>query len=194
MNTALLVVDVQRDFCNGGALPAFDTASLLGPLASFITRNRELGIRVIFTQDWHPKDHSSFKEYGGPWPAHCVAESPGAELMSELSFRPDDWIIRKGTSCTQNGYSAFDDTGLAMKLRAFGFGMIGVCGIATEYCVRATVIDALQAHFRTVLIADLIRPVASEASQGVVEKLRAANVSISNSIAWLELRAITGGN
>jgi nicotinamidase/pyrazinamidase len=79
--SALVVVDVQRDFCEGGALAAANTLSLLPPLQKFIEEAKRQGAMVVFTQDWHPANHSSFKANGGPWPVHCVAGTPGAELM-----------------------------------------------------------------------------------------------------------------
>src|SRR5215472_15010587 len=94
--TALVVVDVQRDFCEGGALAAGNTLSLLGPLKKFIGDAKRKGVLVVYTQDWHPQDHSSFQANGGPWPVHCVAEQTGAELMPPLQAETHDVVIHKG--------------------------------------------------------------------------------------------------
>src|SRR5271167_1079702 len=111
-NRALIVVDVQRDFCAGGALAASDTQSLLAPLHACIETARRAGVAIIYTRDWHPKNHSSFALYGGPWPVHCVADTPGAELMPPLRVLPGDMVIYKGVSVEGQGYSGFDATEL----------------------------------------------------------------------------------
>jgi len=104
---ALLVVDVQRDFCEGGALAASKTPSLIIPLSDFIEAVRENGELIVFTQDWHPPDHSSFKQNGGQWPLHCVAGSIGAELMPPIALLPGDLLVHKGIERSTEGYSAF---------------------------------------------------------------------------------------
>jgi nicotinamidase/pyrazinamidase len=145
--TALIVVDVQRDFCEGGALAAADTLSLLKPLQECIDAARQAGAVIVFTQDWHPANHSSFMPNGGPWPVHCVANSAGAELMPPLQALAADVIIHKGVAADGAGYSGFEMTGLAERLKESGIKRIGVSGIATEYCVRATALDGLRAGF-----------------------------------------------
>jgi nicotinamidase/pyrazinamidase len=184
MSTAIIIVDVQRDFCSGGTLSAFDTESLIVPLGQFIVQNRRNGNRVIFTQDWHPPDHHSFSQSGGPWPIHCVAGSAGAALDPGLSVSREDWFIHKGTSAEENGYSAFEATGLADRLKTFGIGRLAVCGIATEYCVRTTAIAAAVAGFDTAVICDLTRPVKPEAPEAVFRELAEWNVKLSDSITW----------
>src|SRR5271166_5514882 len=141
MNRALIVVDVQRDFCEGGALAAADTLTLLEPLRAFIAAARESGVKIAFTQDWHPPNHSSFQTEGGPWPVHCVAGSHGAELMPPLAAEAGDVMTRKGQTVDGAGYSGFEGTDLAEQLRALGVQEVAVCGVATEYCVRATAMD-----------------------------------------------------
>lgn len=165
MKKALIVVDVQRDFCEGGALAANDTHSLIKPLHQFIEATRQREILVVFTQDWHPFDHKSFKQNGGPWPAHCEAESRGAELMPPLVVRSNDLIVHKGVACNAEGYSAFESTGLANQLRSIGVESVAVSGIATEYCVRATALDAAKAGFRVGVLTDLIRAVDPNRAQ-----------------------------
>jgi hypothetical protein len=104
MKRAILIVDVQRDFCRDGALAVGDTESLLTQLEKFIEDARLRGELLVFTQDWHPANHSSFKRNGGQWPAHCEAESPGAELMPTLVAYSDDLVIHKGKDRSADGY------------------------------------------------------------------------------------------
>jgi nicotinamidase/pyrazinamidase len=183
--SALVVVDVQRDFCEGGALAATNTLSLLPPLQKFITEAKRQGVLVVFTQDWHPANHSSFKANGGPWPVHCVAETSGAELMSPLKAAVDDVVIRKGVGVDGAGYSGFDDTSLQQELLDKEITRVGVAGIATEYCVRATALDALKAKFDTSVLEDLIRAVQEKEVAHVLAELREVGVKLGGSAAWL---------
>src|SRR6201998_955428 len=114
---ALIVVDVQRDFCEGGALAAADTLSVLEPLRKSIEAARKAGAVIVYTRDWHPENHSSFQGQGGPWPVHCVADSSGAQIMPPLQPGTDDVIVNKGVAVEGQGYSGFDDTGLAKRLK-----------------------------------------------------------------------------
>ena len=188
MKNALIVVDAQRDFCEGGALAATDTRSLLRPLEEVIDATRRNGQLIVFTQDWHPSDHSSFERNGGRWPDHCVAGSSGAELMPPLVARATDLIIRKGKMRDADGYSAFESTGLADQLRALDIQSVAVSGVATEFCVRATALDATKSGFKVAVLTDLIRPVALEATAGVLSELSNAGIDLVDSRAWLDSR------
>jgi nicotinamidase/pyrazinamidase len=183
--SALVVVDVQRDFCEGGALAAANTLSLLPPLQKFIAEAKREGALVVFTQDWHPANHSSFKANGGPWPVHCVAGTPGAELMPPVKADPEDLVIHKGIGVNGAGYSGFDETSLQQQLRSKGITRVAVTGIATEYCVRATALDALKAKFDTAVLEDLIRAVQEKEVPHVLAELRQVGVKLGNSAAWL---------
>jgi nicotinamidase/pyrazinamidase len=183
--SALVVVDVQWDFCEGGALAAANTLSLLPPLQQFIAEARRQGALVVFTQDWHPVDHSSFKANGGPWPVHCVAGTPGAELMPPLKAETGDVVIHKGVGVNGAGYSGFDETMLQRQLQGLGITRVGVAGIATEYCVRATALDALKASFDTTVLEDLTRAVQEKEVPHVLAELRQVGVKLNNSAAWL---------
>ena len=183
---ALIVVDVQRDFCEGGALAAADTLSLLAPLEECIEAAREAGAVIVFTRDWHPPNHSSFRPNGGPWPVHCVAETEGAELMPPLRVQANDLMIHKGVGVDGAGYSAFDSTGLDESLKKLGVSRIAVSGIATEYCARATALDGLKAGFETVVLTDVIRPVQPNRTAGVLaelERVGAPGISVAE---WLK--------
>ena len=183
--SALVVVDVQRDFCEGGALASANTLSLLPQLQKFITEAKRQGALVVFTQDWHPANHSSFKANGGPWPVHCVAGTPGAELMPPLKAGTDDVVIHKGVGVNGAGYSGFDETSLQKQLHGKGVTRVGVAGIATEYCVRATALDALKAKFDTTVLEDMIRAVQEKEVPHVLAELRQVGVKLANSAVWL---------
>jgi nicotinamidase/pyrazinamidase len=187
VKTAMIVVDVQRDFCAGGALAAWDTPSLLAPLQECIDVARRSGVTIIFTQDWHPANHNSFQTNGGKWPIHCLENTPGAELMPPLCAAAGDIVIHKGTAVDGEGYSGFDSTGLEARLRELRFGRVSVAGIATEYCVRATALDANRASLETILLTDLIRPVVETAAPKVLTELGRAGVQLMPSPRWLLL-------
>ena len=184
-NTALIVVDVQRDFCEGGALAASDTLSLLEPLKNYIEAARRAGAAIVFTKDWHPEAHSSFQKNAGPWPVHCVAGTPGAELMPPLVAEDGDVIIQKGMDVNGAGYSGFEGTGLNRKLRELGVQSVAVTGIATEYCVRATALDAAKARFETAVLTDLIRAVQASETPKILNELTAGGVKTTTGAEWL---------
>jgi len=184
--TALIVVDVQRDFCEGGALAAADTLSLLKPLQNCIEAARQAGAVIVFTQDWHPANHSSFQPNGGPWPVHCVANSAGAELMPPLQALAGAVIIHKGVAADGAGYSGFELTGLAERLKESEIKRIGLSGIATEYCVRATALDGLRAGFETTVLRDVIRAVQANEAPRVLAELEDAGAKTARASEWLK--------
>ncbi|MGB7732021.1 MAG: isochorismatase family protein [Candidatus Acidiferrum sp.] len=183
---ALIVVDVQRDFCEGGALAAADTLSLLAPLKQCIEAARRANAVIVYTQDWHPQNHSSFQPNGGPWPVHCVAGTPGAELMPPLHAAADEIVVHKGVQVDGAGYSGFELTGLENCLRKANVDRIAVGGLATEYCVRATALDGLQSGFDIVVLTDLIRAVQPSETAKVLEELKKAGAKMSTSAEWLK--------
>ena len=152
---ALLVVDPQNDFCPGGAL------AVPGGDAIFYNVNRLLPRfrHVLATQDWHPANHSSFAAQGGPWPPHCVQGTRGAAFHPALHPEHIQEIVRKGGDVAADGYSGFAGTDLAARLRARGIQRVFVCGLATDYCVRATVLEALAAGFQAAVVTDAIAAV-----------------------------------
>jgi nicotinamidase/pyrazinamidase len=182
---ALIVVDVQRDFCEGGVLAAANTLSLLEPLNQHIGEARRAGAVIVYTKDWHPEDHSSFRTEDGPWPVHCVAGSSGAELMPPLHAREEEIVIHKGIQSEGPGYSGFELTGLENRLKQLGVKRVGVSGIATEYCVRATALDALQHGLQVTVLTDLIRAVQPNESAKVLEELRRAGAQTTIAAEWL---------
>jgi nicotinamidase/pyrazinamidase len=185
-NAALIVVDVQRDFCEEGALAAADTLSLLGPLQECIEAARRAKAVIVYTKDWHPPDHGSFQPHGGPWPVHCVAGSSGAELMPPLEVGADELVVHKGVRADGAGYSGFELTGLEDRLRELKVERVGVSGIATEYCVRATALDGLQKRFEVTVLTDMIRAVQAAATPKVLEELKKAGAKTATSVEWLK--------
>ena len=174
MRDALIVVDMQRDFCTGGALAAHDTDSLIAPVNALIADYDRADRLVIFSRDWHPADHCSFTQQGGPWPVHCVAGTEGAEFHSGLLIPRCHLVVSKASGADQDSYSAFDGPGLAALLKNLGIGSLALCGIATEYCVLATWQAAVDNGFEAVVHTEAIRPVApgSEEEKQALEKIQ----------------------
>lgn len=166
---ALIVVDVQRDFMPGGALPVPQGDSVVAPLNSYIELFERRGLPVFFTRDWHPENHISFKAYGGIWPPHCVQNTEGAEFHPDLKMPSDNrFIISKGTSPDFDAYSGFQGTLLEDLLRERGVKRVFVGGVATDYCVKNTVIGALNRDFQAFLLIDAVKGV--DVSPGDSEK------------------------
>ena len=157
---ALLIVDCQNDFLPPeGALAVIDGDRIIPVLNQWIRSFEGKGLPVIATRDWHPKNHSSFKEFGGPWPAHCVQGTRGAEFPEGLHLSEEAIIVSKGTSPDRDEYSGFDRTGLKALLKKKGVKRLFIGGLATDYCVKATVLDALKLGFEVVVIKDAIKGV-----------------------------------
>ncbi len=156
---ALLVVDVQRDFLPGGALAVPHGDQVIPVLNRYIALARRHGLPVLATRDWHPENHCSFRERGGPWPPHCVAGTTGSAFAGELELPAEATVIDKATGADADAYSGFSGTDLAQRLRGAGVKRLLVGGLATDYCVLNTVRDALQAGFEVLLLADAIRAV-----------------------------------
>lgn len=156
---ALIVVDVQRDFLPGGRLAVTGGHEVVPVLNDYIGRFQRHGLPVVATRDWHPRDHCSFDAQGGPWPPHCVQDSDGAAFADELELSEDAVVISKGTRQESDAYSGFDDTDLLAHLRQRRVARLFIGGLATDYCVRATVTDGLEAGFDVVLLRDAVRAV-----------------------------------
>jgi nicotinamidase/pyrazinamidase len=171
---ALLVVDLQNDFCPGGALPVAE-GDLIVPGVAALAAEAPF---VVATRDWHPPDHGSFDREGGPWPPHCVQGTPGAELHPDLPRTDLDVILDVGQGVDDDGYSAFEKTSLAETLRARGVKDLHVVGLALDVCVRASALDAAREGFSVTLHGDLTRPVDPANSETTLAELRDAGVSI----------------
>ena len=176
---ALIVVDVQIDFCPGGALPIPDGDVVVPVLNRWIDAAARAGIPIYFSRDWHPEGHVSFRKERGPWPQHCVQDSNGARFHPDLHRPESAVVITKGTHAGRDQYSAFDETGLADDLRTRGVTRVWIGGLAQDVCVRATVLDACREKFETSLIVDGTRPVTPSGAED-------ANLEMQQAGACLE--------
>ena len=157
--SALIIVDVQRDFCPGGALAVPYGDEIIPVLNRYIEKFEETGAPIFATRDWHPKNHISFKSEGGQWPEHCVQNSEGAEFHPALNLPANVKVISKGTDPDREAYSGFEGTSLEEELRSLGISKLFVGGLATDYCVKHTVLDAVERGFEVYLLEDAIRGV-----------------------------------
>jgi len=173
---ALIVVDVQNDFCPGGALAVPDGDAVV----ELINELAKRAPFVVATRDWHPPDHGSFAENGGPWPVHCVRDTPGAQLHPAIDSSHVDVVIDKGQERDREGYSGFDGTELERLLRQRDVDTVHVAGLALDYCVKATALDARRAGFDVVVHRDATRAVEVQPgdAQRAVEELREAGVDV----------------
>ncbi|AEJ61717.1 isochorismatase hydrolase [Spirochaeta thermophila DSM 6578] len=196
---ALIVVDVQNDFVPGGALPVPEGDAVI-PVINRLMGRFDV---VVATQDWHPATHKSFaSNHPGRspyevitlagleqvlWPDHCVQGSPGAEFTPGLDLRPVEAIVRKGTDPGIDSYSGFYDngrkrsTGLAGYLRERGVREVYVTGLAGEYCVFYTAMDAAAEGFATFVVEDATRPLSAEGFEKAVVRMREQGITILRS-------------
>ena len=159
MKKALIVVDVQNDFCPGGSLAVAEGDEVVAPLNKLMKEFLDRGEPVYKTRDWHPEKTKHFAIYGGTWPIHCVQNTRGAEFHSDLLDDPRITVISKGFDERADGYSGFDGTQLAQLLRDEEVKEIWVGGLATDYCVKETVIDGVHNGFKVKALADAMRAV-----------------------------------
>lgn len=183
---ALIVVDVQNDFCPGGALAVKDGDQVVPVLNRYIDRFTKAGLPIFATRDWHPEKTSHFNTGGGPWPPHCVQGSKGAQFHPDLKLPPETVLVSAGMGSDEDGYSGFlgrDDRGarLADLLRQRGIERIFVGGLATDYCVKHTVLDGLKEGLSVVLLADSVRGVNLRPgdSERATEEMRRAGATIA---------------
>jgi nicotinamidase/pyrazinamidase len=171
---ALIVVDVQNDFCPGGRLPVPEGDEVVPVINQWIERAQRAGSLVIASRDWHPRGHVSFREQGGTWPEHCVQDSDGARFHPGLDLPADVVKVSKGVRLDRDQYSAFDDTGLGSFLRGRNIDRVWVAGLAQDVCVRATVLSALEEGFDTVLLTEGTRAIDAEGGRLAVEEMQQA--------------------
>jgi nicotinamidase/pyrazinamidase len=179
---ALMVVDIQNDFLPGGALAVLQGNRVMAPLNRYIGLFHDRGLPIFATRDWHPEDHCSFQAQGGPWPPHCIAGTPGAEFPPDLELPEETVVISKATAPGLEAYSGFEGTDLARRLREAGVGRVFVGGLATDYCVQATVSDALKAGFDALVLTDAVRAVAVHPGDGqrALEAMRRAGAVLTD--------------
>ena len=153
-NSALIIVDVQNDFCPGGALAVTDGDRVVPILNRYAAHFAAVGAPVVATRDWHPADHLSFTAQGGIWPVHCVQHTDGADFHTDLKLPGVTTIVSKAQTPDSEAYSGFQGTELAAHLRRLGVDTVYVGGLGTDYCVKSTVLDALAHGFDTYFLAD----------------------------------------
>ena len=188
--TALLVIDVQNDFADpNGSLSVTGGAALIPTINTEIAAATSAGALVVATQDWHPASTPHFAKDGGTWPVHCVADTWGAELHPDLALPADAPRIRKGTG-GEDGYSGFTmrdpvsgeetSTGLDAMLRERGIERVVIMGLATDYCVQATVLDAARLGYHAAVLTDACAPVDLQPGDGAraEQAMRDAGVAL----------------
>jgi nicotinamidase/pyrazinamidase len=173
---ALLIVDVQNDFCPGGALAVADGDAVIGPINRLA---HDVDV-VIATRDWHPPDHASFAAQGGPWPVHCVAGSPGAQIHGDIDATVIDEIVDTGRTPDADGYSGFEHTQLERVLHEHQVDTVHVAGLALDYCVKETALDARRAGFDVIVHRGATRAVEVQPGDGerAVSELLSAGVRV----------------
>ena len=177
---ALIVVDVQNDFCPGGSLAVARGDEVVTPLNKLMKEFLDRGEPVYKTRDWHPAQTKHFAAYGGTWPIHCVQNTAGAEFHTDLLDDPRITVISKGIDESADGYSGFDGTNLSERLRNEGVQEVWVGGLATDYCVKETVLDAVRQGFEVKALADAMRAVNVKPDDGAkaVAEMRQAGAEI----------------
>ncbi|EHR79836.1 pyrazinamidase/nicotinamidase pxnc [Thermococcus litoralis DSM 5473] len=176
---ALIIVDMQRDFMPGGALPVPEGDKIIPTIEELIKKFEQRGALIVATRDWHPPNHISFKEQGGPWPRHCVQNTEGAEIV--VSLPKDTIIISKADKPDKEAYSGFEGTELAEILKEKGVKRVYICGVATEYCVRATALDAIKNGFEVYLIKDAVKGIKREDEEKALKELEEKGAKIISS-------------
>lgn len=186
-DSALLIVDVQVDFCPGGALAVPEGDQIVPKLNDYIRLFRSANRPILASRDWHPPETTHFRTQGGPWPPHCIQGTPGAEFHPKLALPPDAIVVSKGMGADEDAYSAFqarDAQGRLLEgwLRALGVRHLYVGGLALDYCVKASALDAVAKGFRTTVLVDATRAVNIKPHDGelaIEELLRAgANLAV----------------
>lgn len=170
----LLLVDVQNDFLPGGALPVPNGDEII-PVINALQKEYDL---VVASKDWHPEEHSSFHPHGGPWPPHCIQHSHGADFPSTLDTDTIAKVVLKGQARAKDNYSAFDETDLASYLREKKVDHIDIVGLATDVCVKSSVLDALKLGFSVTVIAAGCRSIDPDSR--AFEEMRFAGAHIKD--------------
>lgn len=163
---ALVIVDLQNDFLPGGSLPVPGGEQVIPALNGYIERFTSRRLPIFATRDWHPKNHSSFIEQGGPWPEHCVIGTKGAEFSAPLHLPASVQIISAGAEVEHDGYSAFETPFCKQQLDSAGARRLFVGGLATDYCVLNTVRDALALNYQVFLLTDAVRAINVQPQDG----------------------------
>jgi len=193
LRLALLVVDVQRDFCPGGALAVKEGDAVVPGLNRVVAAAEESGLPVFCTRDWHPPDHMSFRSQGGVWPPHCVQGTPGAEFHPDLRIPTGAVVISKGDNPRAEAYSCFQGTDLETRLKKLGVDEVIIGGLTTDYCVRESALDALKAGFAVEVLEDCTRAVDVKPGDGAraLADIRKAGAKLTTSTGVIRQLAST---
>lgn len=168
---ALIIVDLQKDFCPGGALAVNEGDKIVPIVNAYIDKFISVAAKVVATRDWHPKKHISFKNQGGLWPEHCVRNTPGAEFHPGLKLPKNAIIISKATKRNKEAYSGFVGTNLKKILKSIKTRRLFICGLATDYCVKFTVLDALKYSFTTFFLSDASKGVDMNTTKNAISEM-----------------------
>jgi nicotinamidase/pyrazinamidase len=171
---ALIIVDVQNDFCPGGALAIEKGDEIIPALNLWIEAARSAGAKIYASRDWHPKEHPSFEQNGGKWPPHCVQDTPGAGFHPDLDLPEDAAVVTKGVRFDVDQNSVFDNTGLGVHLKKQGVRRAYIGGLAEDVCVLASVLDGLREGFEVTLLSDATLPITPEGGQKALEEMKNA--------------------
>ena len=193
MRAALLVVDVQRDFCPGGALAVREGDEIVPGINRVVAGFDRAWLPIFFTRDWHPPDHISFRGQGGPWPLHCVQGTVGAAFHPSLRVPTSAVVISKGDDPSKEAYSGFQGTDLEARLRGLGVKEVFIAGLTTDYCVKETATDARKAGFTVKVIRDCIRAVDATPGDGTraISKMKKEGAKLVGSHSVIRLLAST---
>lgn len=174
--SALIIVDMQNDFMPGGSLPVPEADKILPVVNKYIEIFMAKGLPIFASRDWHPPNHISFRQRGGIWPVHCVRNTFGAKFHPDLKLPRSATVVSKATDPNREAYSAFDRTELADMLRAKGIKRLFVAGVATDYCVKNTVLDALGHGFEVILLEDATKGLTN--STAAIEEMKSKGVKV----------------
>jgi nicotinamidase/pyrazinamidase len=188
MPDGLLVVDVQNDFCPGGALAVKKGDKVVPRLNKAIAAFARAGLPIFFTRDWHPPNHISFRDQGGIWPPHCVQGTIGAGFHPDLAIPDGATIISKGDKPSAEAYSGFQGTDLERRLKRAGVKEVFLGGLATDYCVKESCLDALQRSFRVNVLRDCVMAVNVKPGDGAkaLREMRRAGAKLTTSQAAIK--------
>ncbi|MBY6243554.1 isochorismatase family protein [Methylosinus sp. Sm6] len=178
MSDALLVVDLQRDFCAGGKLEVPHADEIVPIVNALVEEAHARGALVVASRDLHPPDHQSFHAFGGRWPQHCVRGTRGADLHPDLKLPEGALFVAKARRAEREQASVFDATGLAEELRRRAVERVFIVGVAEEVCVKASAIDAVRLGFVTHVLRAATRPVTPEGGENARAEMRAAGVTV----------------
>jgi nicotinamidase/pyrazinamidase len=175
---ALVIVDIQNDFCPGGALPIPNGDAVVPLVNEWIEAAVTAHVPIYLSRDFHPAEHPSFSSQGGPWPVHCLQDTPGASFHPDLHIPEQASIVTKGVRFDQDQNSAFDQTGLASHFAGKGIGRIWLAGLALDVCVEATALDAIKAGLTTLVLLDACRAVSHEGRDKALKTLGEAGAKL----------------